>query len=81
MEVLIHVLVLLSILYLFRSPVGVIEFIPIQRYLYTYLYFYISYTCSDLPYELQSLYLYYGAYTFTKVPVGTTDPILVQRYP
>ena len=58
MEVLIHVLVLLSILYLFRSPVGVTELILVLR----------------------SLYLYYGAYTYTEVPVGTIDPILVQRY-
>ena len=105
-EVLIHVLVLLSILYLFRFPVGVTELIPIRRYLYTYLYFYLSYICSDLgvtelilvlrnlylyygPYfcttelilVLRSLYMYYETYTCTEVPVGTTDPILVQRYP
>ena len=45
-KVLIHILVLLSILYLFRSPIGVTELIPIRRYLYTYLYFYLSYTCT-----------------------------------
>ena len=58
-EVLIYVLVLLSILYLFRSPVGVTELILVLR----------------------NLYLCYGAYTCIEVLVGTTDPILVQRYP
>ena len=43
---LIHILVLIAELYLFRSPVGVTE-----------------------------------AYTFTEVPVDTTELILVQRYP
>ena len=33
--------------------------------LYTYLYLYQTYTCSNLPQELQSLYLYRGAYTRT----------------
>ena len=64
-KVLIHVLVLLSILYLFRSPVGVTKLIPIRRYLYMYLYFYLSYTCLDLPLKLQSLYLYRDTYTRT----------------
>ena len=71
---LIDIFALLSILYLFRSPVGVAELIPIQRYLYTYLYFYLSYICStELILVLQSLYLYYGAYTYT------TELILVLR--
>ena len=68
---LIHTLVLIVDLYLFRSPVGVAEFILVRRY----------------PYVLQSLYLYggtrryYRACTCTEVPVGTTQLILVQRYP
>ena len=43
---LIYMFVLISNLYLFRSPIRVTELIPIQRYLYMYLYFYLSYTCS-----------------------------------
>ena len=42
----IYIFVLISNLYLFRSPVRVTELIPIRRYLYTYLYLYQSYTCS-----------------------------------
>ena len=45
----IFVLIYISNLYLFRSPVRVTKLIPIRRYLYTYLYFYLSDTCSDLP--------------------------------
>ena len=56
---LIHILVLIADLYVFESPVGVIELI--------YLY--------------GSTHRYYRAYAYTKVPVGTTELILVQRYP
>ena len=42
---LIHVRILISSLYLFRSPVGVTELMLIQRYLNTYWYLSIS----DLP--------------------------------
>ena len=77
-KVLIHILVILSILYLFRSPIGVTELMLIQRCLYTYLYFYLSYTCStELILVLWSLYMYrgtrryYRTYTYIEVSVGT----------
>ena len=40
-----YLYVLLVLYQTVLSPVGVIELIPIRRYLYTYLYFYLSYTC------------------------------------
>ena len=67
---LIHILVLIADLYLFRYPIGVTDLILVRRY----------------PLELQSLYLYkgtrryYRAYTCTEEPVGTTELILIQRY-
>ena len=66
-KVLIHVLVLLSILYLFRSPIGVTGLILIQRYSKVlqnlYLYF-VSYTCTtEHILVLRILCLYYGAYS------------------
>ena len=55
---LIHILVLIADLYLFRSLVRVTELILVQ----------ISRRS-------------YRAYTYTEVPVGTIELILVQRYP
>ena len=40
-----YLYVLLVLYQTILSPIGVIELIPIRRYLYTYLYFYLSYTC------------------------------------
>ena len=67
---LIHVLILISSLYSFRSPVGVTELMLIQRYLNTYRYLYLS----QISYRsLKNLYLYYGVYTCSEVPVGITE--------
>ena len=74
---LIHVLILISSLYLFSSPVGVTELMLIQRYLNTYWYLYLSHISRR---SLQNLYLYYGIYTCSEVPVGIieiTERILV----
>ena len=67
---LIHVLILISSLYLFRSPVGVTELMLIQRYLNTYWYLYLSQISRR---SLQNLYLFYGVYTCSEVPVGITE--------
>ena len=67
---LIHVLILISSLYLFRSPVGVTELMLIQRYLNTYWYLYLSQISRR---SLQNLYLSYGVYTCSEVPVGITE--------
>ena len=40
-----YLYVLLVLYQTVLSPVGVTKIIPIRRYLYTYLYFYLSYTC------------------------------------
>ena len=42
----------------------------IQRYLYTYWYLYLSQISHR---SLQNLYLYYGVYTCSEVPVGITE--------
>ena len=42
----------------------------IQRYLYTYWYLYLSQISRR---SLQNLYLYYGVYTCSEVPVGITE--------
>ena len=60
-----HVLVLLSILYLFRYPVGVTELRLVLRSLYLY----------------RGIRRYYRSYTCIEVPVGATELILIQRYP
>ena len=66
---LIHVRILISSLYLFRSPVGVTEPMLIQKYINTYWYLYLSQiSCRSL----QNLYLSYGFYTCSEVPVGIT---------
>ena len=67
---LIHVRILISSLYLFRSPVGVTEPMLIQRYLNTYWYLYLS---SISHRSLQNLYLSYGVYTCSEVPVGIIE--------
>ena len=67
---LIHVRILFSSLYLFRSPVGVTEPMLIQRYINTYWYLYLSQISRR---SLQNLYLSYGVYTRSKVPVGITE--------
>ena len=67
---LIHVRILISSLYLFRSPVGVTEPMLIQRYINTYWYLYLSQISRRI---LQNLYLSYGVYTCSEVPVGITE--------
>ena len=67
---LIHILVLIVDLYLFRSP---------RRS-------YRAYTCIEVPVGtteiilVQRYHRYYRAYAYTEVSVGTTELILVQRY-
>ena len=63
MEVLIHILILISNLYLFQSPVRVTALIPIQRYLYTYGYLYLSQISRR---SSQNLCLYIGTSGTTK---------------
>ena len=73
------ILILVSDLYLFRSPIGVIELMLIQRYLITYWYLNLSQISRR---NLQNLYLSYGVYTCSEVPVGIieiTERILVLR--
>ena len=64
-----------------RTYIGLI-LILVLRILYLY---YRAYTCiSDLIILLRSLFLYFISYTCitsTKVPVGTTEILLVQKYP
>ena len=67
---LIHVRILISSLYLFRSPVGVTEPMLIQRYLNTYWYLYLSQISRR---SLQNLYLSYGVYTCSEIPVDITE--------
>ena len=67
---LIHVRILISSLYLFRSPVGVTEPMLIQRYINTYWYLYLSQISHR---SLQNLYLSYGVYTYSEVLVGITE--------
>ena len=67
---LIHVRILISSLYLFRSPVGVTEPMLIQRGINTYWYLYLSQISRR---SLQNLYLYHGVYTCSGVPVGITE--------
>ena len=67
---LIHVRILISSLYLFRSPIGVTEPMLIQRYLNTYGYLDLSQISRR---SLQNLYLSYGVYTCSEVPVGITE--------
>ena len=67
---LIHVRILISSLYLFQSPVGVTKPMLIPRYLNTYCYldiFHISRRSS------KNLYLSYGVYTCSEIPVDITD--------
>ena len=62
---LIHVRILISSLYLFRSPVGVTEPMLIQRYINTYWYLYLFQISRR---SLQNLLLSYGSYTcFTEL--------------
>ena len=67
---LINVRILISSLYLFLSPVGVTEPMLIQRYINTYWYLYLSHISGR---SLQNLYLSYGVYTCSGVPVGITE--------
>ena len=63
-----HILVLIAKLYLFRFPVGVTELILILILLVgLYLY--------------RGTRRYYKTYTYTEVPIGTTELTLIQRYP
>ena len=64
------ILILVSDLYLFRSPIRVTEFMLIQRYLIRYWYLYLSQISRR---SLQNLYLFYGVYTCSEVPVGITE--------
>ena len=67
---LINACILISSLYLFRSPVGVTKPMLIQRYINTYWYLYLSHISSR---SLQNLYLSYGVYTCSGVPVGIKE--------
>ena len=67
---LIHVRILISSLYLFRSPVAVTEPMLIQRHINMYWYLYLSQISRR---SLQNLYLSYGVYTCSEVPVGITE--------
>ena len=64
------ILILVSDLYVFRSPIGVTEFMLIQRYLIRYWYLYLSHISRRC---LQNLYLLYGVYTCSEVPIGITE--------
>ena len=72
-----HVLILLSIIYWFRAPIGVTELTLIQRYLYTYWYLYLSQiSCRSL----QNLCcLYRGTYTRTGTYLHLRSPVGVYR--
>ena len=63
-------LILITDLCSFGTPMGVTELILIQRCLYTYGYLYLSQISRR---SLQNLYLYYGVYTCSEVPIGTTE--------
>ena len=67
---LIHVCILISSLYLFRSPIGVTEPMLIRRYINTYWYLYLSHISRR---SLQNLYSSYGVYTCSEVPEGITE--------
>ena len=67
---LIHVRILISSLYLFRSPIGVTEPMLIQKYLIRYGYLYLSQISRR---SLQNLYLFYGVYTCSEIPVDITE--------
>ena len=67
---LIHVRILISSLYLFRSPVGVTEPMLIQKYRNTCWYLYISQISRR---SSQNLYLYHEVYTCSGLPVGITE--------
>ena len=81
------ILVLRSIYMYFRAYTCIIEHILVFRSIYLY---FRSYTyITRLILILQNLYLYhrYGStcryyrdFTYTKVPVGTTEHILIHRY-
>ena len=69
-----HILILLSILYLFRSSVGVTELMLMQRYLYTYWYLYLSRISRR---SLQNLCLYRGTLRYYKAYTYTIRLILI----
>ena len=64
------ILILVSDLYLFRSPIGVTELMLIRRYLIKYWYLYLSQISRR---SLQNLYLFYGVYTCSEVAEGITE--------
>ena len=64
------ILILVSDLYLFRSPIGVAEPMLIQRYLIRYGYLYLSQISHT---SLQNLYLFYEVYTCSEAPEGITE--------
>ena len=67
---LIHVCTFISSVCLFRSPVGVIEPMFVQRYINTYWYLYLSQISRR---SLQNLYLYHGVYNCSGIPVDITE--------
>ena len=69
-----HVIILLSILYLFRFPVGVTELMIIQRYSYTYWYLYLSHISRR---SLQNLCLYRGTLRYYKTYTYIIGLILI----
>ena len=69
-------LILLSVLYLFRSLVRVTELIPVRRYLYTYWYLYVSQISRR---SSHNLCLYRGTFRYYKVYAYTIGLILILR--
>ena len=69
-------LILISSLYLFRSPVRVAELIPIRRYLYTYWYLYLSQISRR---SSHNLCLYIGTLRYYRTYTCTSYLILVLR--
>ena len=64
------ILILVSDLYLFRSPIGVTEPMLIHKYLIRYGYLYLSQISHR---SLQNLYLFYRVYTCSEIPEGITE--------
>ena len=64
------ILILVSDLYLLRSPIGVTEPMLIQKYLIRYGYLYLSQISRR---SLQNLYLFYEVYTCSEAPEGITE--------
>ena len=75
-------LILITDVCSFGTPVGVTELILIQN---LYLFLYFGYGSTRRYYRTFYLYKsthrYFRTYTYTEVPVGTIELLLIQRYP